>query len=175
MSSASTNCFTLLELPELFTIDEALLQCNYFSAQRAWHPDRFVNAAAAEKQQAMQRSVAINDAYHTLKSPLKRAQHLLKLRGILVGSEQDTVKPSHALLMQVMESREALMDANSAESLAALAHKTAQEQQEILENLAVSFTGEDYGKAAELTLALSYLLKLNDEICQKQLTRANRA
>ena len=135
MSSASTNCFTLLELPELFTIDEALLQRNYFSAQRAWHPDRFVNAAAAEKQQAMQRSVAINDAYHTLKSPLKRAQNLLKLRGILVGSEQ----------------------------------------QEILENLAVSFTGEDYGKAAELTLALSYLLKLNDEICQKQLTRANRA
>ena len=48
----------------------------------------------------------INAAYETLKNPLKRAQYLLFLQGIIVGTDKDSIKPSPDLLMEIMELRE---------------------------------------------------------------------
>lgn len=98
--------FELIAMQPAFDLDLAVLEESYFKAQRQFHPDRFVNKPAEEKMSALQKSMDINAAYETLKNPLKRSQYLLSLHGIIVGTDKDSIKPSQALLMEIMELQE---------------------------------------------------------------------
>ena len=74
------NFFSLLGLPESCAVDEALLDRNYRELQAQWHPDRFASAPQAERLAAVQQASLINDAYATLKTPLRRADQIVVLR-----------------------------------------------------------------------------------------------
>lgn len=100
------NFFDFFFLHPDYAIDPHALESAYFKAQRQFHPDRFVNKSPEEKLAALQKSMDINAAYETLKNPLKRAQYLLFLQGIIVGTDKDSIKPSPDLLMEIMELRE---------------------------------------------------------------------
>jgi molecular chaperone HscB len=104
------NYFTVFDLPTAFAIDVVLLAVRYRDLQAAAHPDRFVNATDAEKRVALSRAAEINDAYSTLKDPVRRALHLLTLHSIDALDDRDTSMPMDFLLEQV-EWREALADA----------------------------------------------------------------
>lgn len=67
----------------------------------------------------MQWATRANEAYQTLRDPLKRATYLLHLRGIDVQAENNTAMPP-AFLMQQMEWREALGDAKAERNVDAL-------------------------------------------------------
>jgi molecular chaperone HscB len=97
----------------------AALDAAYRDVQGRVHPDRFVNATDAEKRVAMQWATRANEAYQTLRNPLKRATYLLHLRGIDVQAENNTAMPP-AFLMQQLEWREALGDAKAERDVAAL-------------------------------------------------------
>ena len=111
------SCFEIFSITPTFDIDLVKLEAEYFKAQRLFHPDRFVGEPSAEKMAALQKSMDINQAYEILKNPLKRAQHLLQLQGIIVGTDADSVKPSPALLMEIMEMREQLEEGKLANQL----------------------------------------------------------
>lgn len=143
------NYFTFLNVPESFEIDLKALEKNYFSAQRQYHPDRFVGKPDSERLVAAQRSADINAAYKTLKEPLSRAQYLLKLQGVVVGTEKDTVKPSHALLTEVMEWRE---EGISTEKL----HEIMEQS---VAAIAKHYTNGAWEPMAQETLRLGYVLK----------------
>ena len=83
------------------------------------HPDKFATASDAERRAAMQWSVRANEAYTALKDPLKRAMHLLELRGVDVEAENNTAMEP-AFLMAQMEWREAVEDARDAKNVDAL-------------------------------------------------------
>jgi len=102
--------FALFGLPAQFTIDEAALDAAYLTVQSQAHPDRFSQAGDAERRVAMQWAAHANEAYRTLRQPLKRAIYLLKLRGVDIQAENNTAM-SPAFLMQQMEWREALHEA----------------------------------------------------------------
>ncbi|MEQ1790138.1 MAG: Fe-S protein assembly co-chaperone HscB, partial [Rickettsiales bacterium] len=102
------SCFEIFSIAPTFDLDLAKLEAEYFKAQRQYHPDKFIGKTEQEKMTALQYSMDINQAYKILKNPLKRAQHLLQLQGIIVGSDADSVKPSNDLLMEIMELREHL-------------------------------------------------------------------
>ena len=82
-------------------------------------------------------SSTINDAYRTLKNPIDRAAYLLKTLGI------DADAPEHTsfapeFLMQQMEWRETLMDAQMAqnnEALRALDQEISREQDKLYQDL----------------------------------------
>jgi molecular chaperone HscB len=67
----------------------------------------------------MQWSTRANEAYQTLKDPLKRAIYLLESRGADIGAENNTAMEP-AFLMQQMEWREAVEDATGAKNVDAL-------------------------------------------------------
>ena len=136
----------------------------YFQAQRVFHPDRLVGKGPMERQQAVLQSMLINEAYDALKQPLERAKHLLLLDGITVGSEQDSVKPSTTLLMEIMGQREALAETKTSEDVALLEAKQIKNKQETMVSLSTAFQGSDLTRAAEFTIRLGYLTKLDDEI-----------
>ena len=101
--SLTQNYFELFNLPEKFQIDLEMLQENYRAIQKEIHPDRFATSSENEKVQSMIKSTQINDAYQTLKSPIKRAKYILSLHKSV---EKITLPPD--FLMQQMEWEELL-------------------------------------------------------------------
>ena len=87
------------------SLDE--LQTRYYALSRELHPDRFMQKPEAERQRALDMSSALNDAYRTLKDPIKRAQYLLGLEGFDIG-EQGSKDVPPELLEEVFELNMAL-------------------------------------------------------------------
>ena len=113
------NHFALFGMTPRFTIDAAVLDAAYRDLQGRVHPDKFAAASDAEKRVAMQWATRANEAYQTLKSPLKRASYLCELNGIDLAIESNTHMPT-AFLMQQMAWREALEEARDTKDLSAL-------------------------------------------------------
>ncbi len=147
------NCFSILGLDASFLIDLNQLESAYFAAQRQFHPDRFIGKSEAERLKAAQASADANKAYRILKDPLTRAQHLLALQGVIVGMDHDSVKPSQALLMEVMELREIPPDAKTLDKL----------REASITRIALYFGGKDWPAMAEETLRFGYLMKAKGE------------
>lgn len=149
-----SDYFALLGLEPTFTLDLAQLESNYFTAQRKFHPDRFVGKPSDERQQALHQSMDVNHAYETLKNPLKRAQYLLSLQGIVVGTEKDSVKPTQALLIEVMELREEPPAKGTVENLV----------QQSITRIASLYETKSWDAMAQETLRLGYLVKIIQDI-----------
>ncbi|SQI36651.1 Hsc20 [Leminorella richardii] len=101
--------FTLFNLPVHFDVDTQSLSSRYQELQRQYHPDRFASASDSERLASISQAATVNDAYQTLKDPLRRAEYLLLLNGIDVKSEQQTMHDT-AFLMEQLELREELDD-----------------------------------------------------------------
>ena len=91
------NYFELFNLPERFQLDLEILQENYRAIQKEIHPDRFATSSENEKVQSMIKSTQANDAYQTLKSPIKRAKYILSLH----ESPEKITLPSDFLMQQM--------------------------------------------------------------------------
>jgi len=113
------NHFQMFGLPARFAVDDARLDAAFREVQAQVHPDRHAAAGDAGRRVAMQWSTRANEAYQTLKNPLKRATYLLELRGADIGAENNTAMEP-AFLMQQMEWREAVEDAEAAKNIEAL-------------------------------------------------------
>lgn len=119
MVSLKDSHFDLFHLPAQFALDETALDAAYRTVQTQVHPDRFAAAGDAQKRIAMQWATRANEAYRTLRDPLKRASYLLSLRGVDIGAENNTAMEP-AFLMQQMEWREGIEDAAAARNVDAL-------------------------------------------------------
>jgi molecular chaperone HscB len=158
------SCFDILSTPPVFDLDTAALEAAYLKAQRQFHPDRFVGKPQAEKMAALQKSMDINQAYETLKNPLKRAQHLLSLQGIMVGTEADNIKPSKALLMEVMELREKSEEIENADEKTKLVDQLRGLHRNSLSGISNHYSNGSWEKMAQETLRLGYIVKMLDDM-----------
>lgn len=113
----------MIEYYELFGIPRGLnlsiedLQKRYYDLSRQLHPDRFMRKPEAERQRALDMSSALNDAYRTLKDPIKRAQYLLALEGFEIGEQRSKDVPPE-LLEEVFELNMALEEMRSGDDSA---------------------------------------------------------
>jgi len=103
----AVNYFQLFGLTPAFKVDLAQLSATYQRLQKTAHPDRFAHGSNQQQLLAVQTSALINDAYQTLKKPLRRAEYLLVERGTELANEQSTFADTHFLMHQ-MELREML-------------------------------------------------------------------
>src|SRR6202795_595942 len=95
------NHFELFGVPVQFAVDAAELDRRYLELQREVHPDRFATAPDAQRRVSMQLATRVNEAYQTLKSPLKRAVYILHLRGVDPELETNTAMPPEFLMEQM--------------------------------------------------------------------------
>ena len=107
------NYFQLLGLPVSFEVDHKQLKDNYRKIQKSIHPDNFSSASDMQRRLSIQKAAQINDAFQTLKTPLKRAIYLLSLTGVTLHDNDNSLDP--AFLMEQMELRENLAAVSSAE------------------------------------------------------------
>ncbi len=156
--------FELFGLPQRFAQDRAAVDRRWKELQREAHPDRFAAQGAAAQRVALQWSVRINEAYQRLKDPLKRAAYLCELRGAPIEAENNTAMPP-AFLMEQMELREALEEAQDEAQLDALAQRLAASRREMLERIAHLLDDQgDAAGAAQQVRALMFLERFGSDI-----------
>jgi len=160
------NHFDLFHLPARFSLDMGALDAAYRDVQGQVHPDRFVNATDAEKRVAMQWATRANEAYQTLKNPMKRARYLCELNGVDLQTESNTAMPMD-FLMQQMEWREALGEARAdkdGEALDALDEQVKDARKTLLSQVGRELDAGDYVQAAQGVRALMFLDKFGEEV-----------
>ena len=96
--------FEVFGLPRILGIDPAALEKTFHELSRKYHPDYFSTASPSEKTQAVRMTALLNDAYRTLRHPVRRVEYLLSLYGF----KSDGSKVPQALLMEVFEINEQL-------------------------------------------------------------------
>ncbi|MFA7269244.1 MAG: Fe-S protein assembly co-chaperone HscB [Sterolibacterium sp.] len=131
-SDFTQDYFALFGMPRRFGLDTAELERLFRELQARVHPDRHVSLSEAEQRLAMQWSTQANEAYQTLRHPLKRAKYLLQLAGADVQLESNTTMP-HEFLLRQMEWREAVEETRSAGDIQALEHLHRRIKQEMTE------------------------------------------
>jgi molecular chaperone HscB len=127
----SYSDFELFGLPQRFAQERAEIDARWKELQREAHPDKFAAQGAAAQRVALQWSVRINEAYQRLKDPLKRAEYLCELLGAPIQAHSNTAMPGE-FLMEQMDWREALDEADSEDELEALSDRVIARRREML-------------------------------------------
>jgi molecular chaperone HscB len=158
--------FDLFHLPRRFAVDARALDDAYRAVQAEVHPDRFAAAGEAQKRVAMQWASRANDAYQTLKQPLKRAIYLLHLRDIDVQAENNTAMEP-AFLMQQMEWRERIEDAAGSRNVAeleALGRELRDDARVRFDKLAALLDSRADQGAAEAVRQLMFIERVSEDV-----------
>jgi molecular chaperone HscB len=159
------NHFELFGLPALFAVDAAALEARYHELQREVHPDRFAAAADAERRVSMQLATRVNEAYQTLKSPLRRAVYILQLRGVDPGLETNTAMPPDFLMEQMSWRERIEAGSEEPEALVRLRAGLRDESRKVYEELHDQLDeGRDDEAASQTVRALMFYAKLDEEI-----------
>lgn len=160
---AAGDLFARLDLAPGFDLDLKELDRRYFAGQRQLHPDRFRAKTAREQAFAQGQAADLNEAYETLRDPLSRAVFLLKRAGRRLDDADGVTVHDKALLMEAMEAREALTEAEDAGAVEALMSKAHADADAVTKELSELFRTQDLDRAARATLRLKYLRKLAEE------------
>jgi molecular chaperone HscB len=160
----TSSHFELFGLPPAFSLDLSRLDAAYRDIQSQVHPDRYAHAGDAERRASMQMTTRVNEAYRTLKSPVRRAKYLLELNGVDLAFETDTTMPQDFLVQQ-LEFRERLAEARTVPDLdlakATLLGQETEIERQLAEQIDVR---KDLQSAKTLVRKLMFFERLDGEI-----------
>jgi len=135
------NYFEVFGLPKILGIDLARLERKFHELSRKYHPDFFTASSTEEKLQALHMTALVNDAYRTLRHPVRRVEYLLDVEGF----KPDGSKVPKSFLMEMFEINEQVEEAHSGsatpEQISALRHD--------IENRAARFDSQIEAASAE--------------------------
>jgi molecular chaperone HscB len=174
---AAADHFQVLGGERRFALDLEALERRYKELTRILHPDRFARADPRARRASLARSVQLNEAWRTLRDPVRRAEYLLRLHGLEVAGEQGTTRQTaggerarvpvpQALLMEVLELREGLAEARSAGDgvrLAALSDEVRGRRARAMTEVAAALELEAHERAASALVAVRYYDRFLDE------------
>ena len=159
--------FELFGVAPAYRIATERLEQAYREIQARIHPDRYARAGDAEKRASLQWTTRVNEAYTTLKDPVRRAAYLLELNGVDCAFESNTAMPAEFLMRQ-LELREMLDRARTARDTAALERLQAglRRDAQTLESQIERAIDDvcDYAGAAGLVRKLRFHERLDHEI-----------
>ena len=175
--------FAVLGVPRKFSIDLDAAESNFKKLSRQVHPDRFATADPRARKAALSRTVQLNEAWRTLKDPMRRAEYLLELAGFgLKGDDRKRGEPVSEtaatrqvtappmLLMEILELREELADAQRSGNSAKVQAMAVAMRVRHVETMAAIAEALDepasakLEEAAQLMVGLRYFQRFLDEI-----------
>ena len=74
--------FTFFGLSRKLNLDTASLEREFYELSRRLHPDLSARFDKREQEWSLEKTSQLNDAYRTLKDPIKRTEYLLRLEGV---------------------------------------------------------------------------------------------
>jgi molecular chaperone HscB len=186
--SAALDHFARLDLPRAVRLDRGALETAYLERSARWHPDRVATADGPTRTRAMLEASALNEAYATLRDPVKRAEYLCRLAGIDIetatpatafgtvapANERSRVEhggalrparhPGSAFLGEMIELRERLDDLDSDEARDELLEEMERECSRLRENALSALDAERVDDAADALVRLRYVSRFRDEV-----------
>jgi molecular chaperone HscB len=114
-TSAKSDHFSLFGFPRKLWLEMSALEKKFLELSWKLHPDRFMNASAAEQEAALGRSSELNDAYRVLRDPVARVEYVLELEGMRKEGEHKQQAPPE-LLEEVFDLNESLDELREAKS-----------------------------------------------------------
>ncbi len=144
------NYFELFGLKPKFDINVDDLTDRYLRLQSSSHPDCYHDVGS--KRDIQSNAILINEAYQTLKSPLRRAEYLLSF----MLKAYDVMKPTQDLLMEIMEMREQV---KGEDPFLNEAYNTC------IEDIKAAFDNNDTYDMAYNAMKLKYITKIKEDIC----------
>jgi molecular chaperone HscB len=133
--------FSVFGLEPRLNLDLQALEHEFHRLSRRLHPDRFARAETNEKQWSLADTSLLNDAYRTLKDPLRRTEYLLKLHGAEIGASATARRNAAAAQNQEEVSRvpadllEEVFDLNMQLEEMRMARKTGEEDPVVKKSL----------------------------------------
>ena len=151
------NFFELFGLNPAFDVDPADLHARQQRLQAAYHPDRHVTTSEQEKRLSVQMASWVNQAYETLRDPVKRSRYLLEISGASLPDDSATTADT-AFLMEQIELREAVDACRQGEDAVERSEAVAIELQHRANDLARDFV-ESF-EAGEIEAAIDASRKM---------------
>jgi len=108
LQQPSRDYYRVLGLPHRrLNLDPDDLQRRFYELSRLLHPDLFIRKPELERQYSLDATSILNDAYRTLRDPVKRGQYVLAQEGFDIGEQRSNDVPPE-LLEEVFELNMAL-------------------------------------------------------------------
>ena len=82
--------FAFFGMPKKLNMDLAGLEAAFYELSRKLHPDLYARADEREQEWSLEQSSLLNDAYRTLKDPIKRTEYILRLEGVELEEQSKT-------------------------------------------------------------------------------------
>jgi len=173
---AGIDRFAVLGLPRRFEVDLGAAESAYKELSRQLHPDRFAKADPRARKAALARTVEINDAWRTVRDPLRRADYLLELAGCSLAGEDNKGSPMAttkkvaappAFLIEILELRDELAEAqrsNDAVKVAFMAEEMRSRAAAAMKAVAGALEAGQFEEAARTVVALRYYQRFLDEV-----------
>ncbi|GAA5994947.1 hypothetical protein JCM11641_006986 [Rhodosporidiobolus odoratus] len=161
----TTTFFELFGLRPAYDLDIKALKRVFLQLQQKVHPDMFSGKGDVENW-AKAWSGRVNDAYKALVNERERGEYLLSLHDVTIGEGDPVTDPE--LLMNIMETREALEQASTEEEVAEIRRSNADATKEAVSALssALSATPPDLETARNLVIELKYFDNI-DTVCKE--------
>lgn len=176
------DAFSVLGLPARYAIDLAKAEAAYKEQSRQVHPDRFATADPRARRASLARTVQLNQAWLTVKDPLRRAGYLLERAGVLIGGDDKKsavgggddkrtaeVSAPPAFLLEIIELHEELRAARRAGDSVKVAFMAEEIRGRAAQSMAGIATALDSGERAQLEkaarsfMAMRYYQRFLDE------------
>lgn len=119
------NYFELYDLPVSLQPDLQLVKQRFYQLSRKYHPDFFSNDSEDAREEALEKSAAVNKAFKIFNNRDETLRYVLMEKGLLEEEEKYALSPD--FLMEMMELNEAAME----EERGAVEEKVKQIQDEI--------------------------------------------
>ena len=170
--------FAVLGLPRKFEVDLGAAEAAYKDLSRQLHPDRFAKADPRARKAALARTVEINDAWRTVKDPLRRAEYLLELAGYALGGGEKSSRMSKTrevsapptFLIEILELRDELAEAQragDAVKVAFMSEEMRGRAAAAMKTIGTSIdrgTPEGFDEAARALMSLRYYQRFLEEV-----------
>lgn len=167
----SQNYFELFGLPPEFDLDRAGLHAAQQQLQARFHPDRYVNASERDRRISVQMAAHINQAYETLRDPVKRSRYLLEVNGADLPDESATTSDAEFLMEQIAlrESIEACRkNENPLQECSRIEATLARRADELAQDFVDCFSRADFDAAAVASRKMQFIQRIQQQLSELQ-------
>ncbi len=165
----SQNYFELFGLPPEFDLDRAGLHAAQQQLQARFHPDRYVNASERDRRISVQMAAQINQAYETLRDPVKRSRYLLEVNGADLPDESATTSDTEFLMEQLAlrESIEVCREnENPLQECSRIEATLSRRADELAQDFVDCFSRVDFDAAAVASRKMQFIQRIQQQLSE---------
>ena len=165
------NYFELFGLTPDFDLDLARLHSEQQRLQSIYHPDRYVSATDRDKRTSVQLASWVNQAYETLRDPVKRSRYLLEIGGAELPDDSQTTSDT-AFLMEQLELREEMEACRIAENAMLeselIESRLSQRETDLAAEFVTAYQAGDLDSAQVSSQKMQFIQRIHQQLTELQ-------